>query len=77
MTKQEREALLQLIEKAALLLPGAEYILIERNTLKLSGVRVSSYGSPEYIEEQQHLSTWLLQAAEVIDPCRGLKDLYL
>jgi hypothetical protein len=52
MTKQEREALLQLIEKAALLLPGAEYILIERNTLKLSGVRVSSYGSPEYIEEQ-------------------------
>lgn len=55
MTKEEKELLFELIKKANLLLPRSQYISIERmpdNTLKLFGVNVANYGSPEYIEEE-------------------------
>ena len=56
MTNEERQQLFELLEKAKTILPRAEYISVEKgpnNSLTLFGVRVFSYGSPEFMNEDE------------------------
>jgi hypothetical protein len=56
MTNEERQQLFELLEKAKAILPRAQYISVEKgpnNSLTLFGVRVFSYGSPEFMNEDE------------------------
>ena len=56
MTNEERQQLLELLEKAKTILPRAEYISVEKgpnNSLTLFGIKVFAQGSPEFMDEDE------------------------